>query len=59
MAMSNLSGEAELFVVGKLSGTNSLPRIDGAMIEKVRTLSVDDFLHTQQIEHVLLVKSGY
>lgn len=57
VAMSNLSGEAELFVVGELSGTNSLLRNDGATIEKVRTMSVDDFLHTEKIEHLLLVKS--
>jgi FkbM family methyltransferase len=57
IAMSNLSGEAEFFVVGELAGTNSLTRVDGTTIEKVRTLSLDEFLHTEKIEHVLLVKS--
>lgn len=57
MAMSNLSGEAEFFVVSELGGTNSLTRLDGTTIEKVRTLSLDEFLHIEQIEHVQLVKS--
>jgi len=57
LAMSNQSGEAEFFVIGEFRGTNSLLKNDGATIEKVRTLRLDDFLDMEQIEHVLILKS--
>ena len=57
IALSDLSGEQEFFVVGELAGTNSLLRNDGATIEDVHTLRLDDFLGMEQIDHVLFVKS--
>jgi FkbM family methyltransferase len=56
VAMSDRSGEAEFFVVGELGGTNSLLRNNGARVEKVRTLRIDDFLANEHVEHVLFVK---
>lgn len=57
LAMSDRSGESEFFVVGELEGTNSLLRNEGATVERVRTLRVDDFLGAERIEQVLFVKS--
>lgn len=57
VAISDRSGEAEFFVVGELGGTNSLLGINGAMIEKVRTLRIDDFLAMERVGRVLFVKS--
>ena len=57
IALSDQSGEQELFVVGELAGTNSLLRNEGATIEDVHTLRLDDFLGMERIDHVLFVKS--
>jgi FkbM family methyltransferase len=57
VALSDCSGESEFFVVGELAGTNSLFKSDGAIVEHVRTLRIDDFLNTNLIEHALFVKS--
>ncbi len=57
IALSDRSGEQEFFVVGELTGTNSLLRNDGATIENVHTLRLDDFLGVERIDHILLVKS--
>lgn len=57
IALSDQSGEQEFFVVGELAGTNSLLRNDGATIEDVHTLRLDDFLGMERIDHVLFVKS--
>lgn len=57
IALSNHSGAREFFVVGDLVGTDSLLRIDGATVENVPTLRLDDFLAEQRIDHVLFVKS--
>ncbi len=57
-AMSDRSGDADLFVVGELGGTNSLLECNGATTaERVRTLRMDDFLAAERIDHVLFVKS--
>lgn len=57
IALSDQSGEREFFVVGELVGTDSLLRIDGATMENVPALRLDDFLAEQRIDHVLFVKS--
>jgi FkbM family methyltransferase len=57
IALSDQSGEREFFVVGNMVGTDSLLRIDGATIENVPTLRLDDFLAEERIDHVLFVKS--
>ncbi|MDP1955365.1 MAG: FkbM family methyltransferase [Polaromonas sp.] len=57
IAMSDRSGESDFFIAGELAGTNSLLKKDGARVETVNTMRLDDFLLMHQIEHVLLVKS--
>lgn len=57
VALSDQSGEREFFVVGNMVGTDSLLRIDGATLENVATLRLDDFLTEKRIGHVLLAKS--
>lgn len=57
IALSDQSGESEFFVVGELVGTDSLLRIDGATMEHVPTLRLDDFLAERRIDHVLFAKS--
>lgn len=57
IALSDWPGEREFFIVGELAGTNSLHRTDGATVECVPALRVDDYLDTHRIDHVLFVKS--
>lgn len=57
IALSDKSGEREFFVIGELCGTNSLLKIDGASMENVATLRLDEFLAERQIDHVLFAKS--
>lgn len=57
VALSDRSGQQEFFVVGELAGTNSLLKNDGAIIEDVHTLRLDDFLGMTRIDHVVFVKS--
>ena len=57
IALSNQSGESEFFVVGELVGTDSLLKINGATVEHVPTLRLDDFLAEKRIDHVLFAKS--
>lgn len=57
IALSDRPGEMEFFIVGELAGTNSLLRADGATVEYVQALRVDDFLDTHRIDHALFVKS--
>ncbi len=57
IALSDQSGEKEFFVVGEMAGTNSLLRNEGATVENVCTLRLDDFLGKARIDHVLFVKS--
>jgi FkbM family methyltransferase len=56
IALSEVNGEAEFFVVGELAGTNSLHKTQGATAEKVQTQRFDDFLATTGLEKVLFVK---
>ncbi len=57
IALSDQSGEREFFVVGELVGTDSLLRIDGATMENVPTLRLDDFLAEERIDHVLFARA--
>jgi FkbM family methyltransferase len=57
MALSDQSGEREFFVVGNMVGTDSLLRIDGAAMEHVPALRLDDYLAEERIDQVLFAKS--
>jgi len=57
IALSDESGLRAFFVVGELVGTNSLLQTEGATSENVTTLRLDDFLATEQIDHVVFAKS--
>lgn len=61
IALSNCSGEAELFVVGALAGTNTLLKdsLEGKAlnVEQVQTQKFDDFLVSTGLVSVDFVKS--
>ena len=55
-ALSDLSGPRDFFVVSDLAGVNSLTPVDGATVEQVDSVRVDDFLEAKKIDHVLFAK---
>jgi FkbM family methyltransferase len=57
LALSDQSGIRDFFVLGDLDGINSLVPVDGALVEQVATMRLDDYLDQQLIDSVLMVKS--
>ena len=57
IALSDQTGELNIYIVNtKLSGINSLCKIEGAITENVTVQRLDDFLAVKQIDHVLYAK---
>ena len=57
LALSCQSGEKDFYITDDLAGTNSLYESNGAFSERVNTGTVDEFLASEAITHVLFVKS--
>jgi FkbM family methyltransferase len=56
-AISNESRETDFFVVAPMAGTNSLHPIDGAAVQRVTTQTVDDFVESNQLDRIAMVKT--
>jgi FkbM family methyltransferase len=56
-AVSNVSSNSQLFVFGDLCGTNSLHSIQGGMPQETETISLDEYVANQRLEHIDFVKS--
>jgi FkbM family methyltransferase len=54
--LSDQSGRRDFFVVEDLAGVNSLVPVDGAKVEQVDSMRVDDFLTKEKIDYVLFAK---
>lgn len=57
LALSDQSGFRNFYIVGERAGINSLTPVDGANVERVTSMRVDEYLSQQQISHVVLAKS--
>lgn len=57
LALSDQSSKRDFFVVGKMAGVNSLFPLDGAIVERVDCMRLDDYLEQCQIAHVVMAKS--
>lgn len=57
LALSDQSGPRNFYIVGERAGINSLIPVEGASVERVTSMRVDDYLTQQQIRHVVLAKS--
>jgi FkbM family methyltransferase len=57
LALSNRSGEADIYVIDSLCGRNSLHGAEGTHVERVRVQSVDGFLEESGLRHIAMVKS--
>lgn len=57
VAVSNVSSNARLFVFGDLCGTNSLHGGQGGASQDTKTISLDEYVATQGLEHIDFVKS--
>jgi len=56
LAMSSQPGETEFYSSGAGSGTNSLHQISGVEIERVKVSTIDEYLNSNNIDRVELVK---
>ena len=56
LAMSSKSGETEFYSSGAGSGTNSLHQVSGTEIERVQVSTIDEYLKSNNIDRVELVK---
>lgn len=56
-AFSDISGRKNFFIFGELNGTNSLIKNKTASINKVNTVTVDEFIEINNLKNIYLIKS--
>lgn len=57
LALSDRSGESEIYVVGPLSGRNSLYPVEDGRLERVQLESLDGFVAASGVSRISMVKS--
>lgn len=56
LALSDITGEADFYIVGELAGTNSLHFADSHQTEPVRLATLDAYMQEHNLAHVDMVK---